>query len=64
MLHRQVLDLNETFYLLRAVQRCHLPTASLVTVACKISLGRGAVVSPAFSSWLIFTKMLIPQLFL
>lgn len=64
MLHSQVLDLNEAFHLLKTVQRCHLPTGSLVTVAYKISLGRGALVSPALSSWLIFAKMLFPQLWL
>lgn len=54
MPHSQVLDLNEAFHLLRAVQRCHIPTGSVITTAFKISLGHGAVVSPTFSSWLIF----------
>lgn len=62
MPHSQVLDLSVALHLLEVVQRCHLPTGSVITIAFKISLGHGAVVSPTFSSWLIFAKMLFPQL--
>lgn len=62
MLHSQVLDLSDAFHVLKTVQRCYLPTGSLATVAYKISLGCGAVVSLAFSSWTIFAKMLFPHL--
>lgn len=62
MPHCQVVDLNEALHLLKAFQRCHLPTGSVINIAFKISLGHGAVASPTFSSWLIFAKMLFPQI--
>lgn len=50
MPHSQVLDLNEVLHLLKAVQRCHLPTSSVTTIPFKISLGPGTLVSPTLVS--------------
>lgn len=64
MLHSQALDLSEAFHVLKTVRRCYLHAGSLATIAYKISLGHGAVVSLAFSSWTIFAKMLFAHLWL
>lgn len=63
MPHRQELDLNQALYLLKAVQRCHLPTGSVITIPFKISLGHGTLVSPTYVSEQLadFFQAIIPS---